>query len=188
MNIAGLVLAGGKSSRYGTQKLFAEYEGAPLVLKSVRAFQKASLSYYIVTNEELAAYFNKTDPFIIEQTPHEGPLSALYTGLHYVQQHNFTHVQVLAGDLPYIDESFTVFMQQQLYRHPDSDILLPVHRGLDQPLHGLYHVNCLSKIERLLPDYSSMRALYSTVHTKRINFSDEVPYFKNINRITDWSD
>ncbi|MFB4210306.1 molybdenum cofactor guanylyltransferase [Shouchella sp. JSM 1781072] len=188
MNIAGLVLAGGKSSRYGTQKLFADYEGAPLVLKSVRALQQAPLSYYIVTNEQLAAYFNKKNPFIIEQTPHEGPLSALYTGLHYVQQHHFTHVQVLAGDLPYIDESFTVFMQQQLNRYPDSDVLLPVHGGLDQPLHGLYSVNCLSTIERLLPDFSSMRALYSTVDTKRINFADDVPYFKNINRITDWRD
>ncbi|WP_054705323.1 molybdenum cofactor guanylyltransferase [Bacillus sp. JCM 19041] len=143
MKVAGLLLAGGRSSRYGKQKLFETYKNEPLFMKSVRAMCEAGIDdVYVVTNKELVSDFH-TLPTICEQTPFEGPLYALFEGMTRLKESGFSHFQVLAGDLPEIDASMVKYLMKTATAHDDSDIFLPEHLGRLQPLHGLYHRRCL---------------------------------------------
>ncbi|GAF22367.1 molybdopterin-guanine dinucleotide biosynthesis protein MobA [Bacillus sp. JCM 19047] len=188
MTGVGLILAGGQSKRYGKQKLFENYHNQPLVFQSIQAFKQAHMPYFIVTNNELANDFNGDVPIIVEQTAHLGPLSALCTGLEHIEPYGYSYVHVLAGDLPYIEASFVLTMQRYAQTFPESRILLPVQNEREQPLHAIYRLGCLQAIRALLPEQTSMRALYKGQNTKRLSFPNDVRFFKNINRTTDWRD
>ena len=45
MKIAGVVLAGGQSSRYGQPKMFELFAGLPLYKQSLIAFQKSTTAF-----------------------------------------------------------------------------------------------------------------------------------------------
>ncbi|KQL57105.1 MULTISPECIES: molybdenum cofactor guanylyltransferase [Bacillaceae] len=188
MTGAGLILAGGQSKRYGKQKLFENYHNQPLVNQSIQAFKQANLPYFIVTNDELANDFEGKGPIIVEQTAHLGPLSALCTGLEQIQSLGYSYGHVLAGDLPFIEASFILAMKRYAESFPEPTILLPVQNEREQPLHAIYRLACLPTIQALLPEQTSMRALYKARHTKRLSFPNDVRFFKNINRPTDWRD
>jgi len=62
MKIAGIVLAGGKSSRYGKPKTFETYQGKYFYQHSVEALKQNSLSPIVIaTNENLISYFEQDD-------------------------------------------------------------------------------------------------------------------------------
>lgn len=187
MRVAGLVLAGGRSSRYGKQKLFELFEDEPLFMKSVHAFMKSNiLSFHIVTNHELAKHFHPYS-VICESSSHEGPLAALFAGMSALTEQGYTHVHLLAGDLPGVDDRFVNQLLAYAEQYPEADILLPEYNQQLQPLHAIYHIRCLDLMAKIIPNEKSMKSLYEKANTKIISFSDDAPYFKNINYKKDWT-
>ncbi|QDI92161.1 molybdenum cofactor guanylyltransferase [Salicibibacter halophilus] len=186
MNVAGLLLAGGRSSRYGRQKLFEAYHGEPLYHQSIVTMQNAGISsIYIVTNPELAPVF-QNHPVIIEEQPHGGPLRALHTAMEKLSTEPFDWLQVLAGDVPYVDAVTVRSVLQTAHKRSDAAIILPTTDGRFQPLHAAYHMRCLPALRELVKKESSMKALYDTVHTHHLPFPADHPAFININRPEDW--
>jgi molybdenum cofactor cytidylyltransferase len=51
--ITGLLLAAGKSQRFGTQKLLAEYQGLPIVLHSARALSNCDRVIAIINDKDI---------------------------------------------------------------------------------------------------------------------------------------
>lgn len=82
MTIAGLIMAGGRSTRYGKQKLFEFHENEALWMKSVQALQKANIhDIYVLTNNNLNEHFLTHGVHVlIDQSPHAGRCT-LYTAL-----------------------------------------------------------------------------------------------------------
>lgn len=80
MNVAGVILAGGQSSRYGQPKMFETFEGLPLYKHSLNALQGNQLNPLVIaTNASLQPSFGPENvQWIIEQQPHQGPLFALH--------------------------------------------------------------------------------------------------------------
>ncbi len=78
MKIAGIILAGGKSSRYGKPKMFETYKGKCFYEYSVESLKDNSLSpIFISTNVNLLPCFKRDDvDFIIENEneAYQGPL------------------------------------------------------------------------------------------------------------------
>lgn len=187
MKVAGLLLAGGRSSRYGKQKLFESYHGEPLYHQSIVAMQNAGISsIYIVTNPELAPAF-QNHPVIIEEQPHGGPLRALHTAMENLSADSFEWLQVLAGDVPYVGGGIVSSILQTAKEHVTPDIVLPTTGGRFQPLHAAYHMRCLPSLRELIfKKESSMKALYDTVRTYQLPFPADHPSFININRPDDW--
>ncbi|MBB6450088.1 molybdopterin-guanine dinucleotide biosynthesis protein A [Geomicrobium halophilum] len=185
MKTAGVILAGGRSSRYGKQKLFEEYNGAPLYQQSITAMTNAGIpSIYIVTNQELACAFNHAN-VIIEPNAHGGPLSALYTAMEELSSHPFDWLQILAGDLPYMSKDIVQANLRAANSLPSADIILPTAKRY-QPLHAAYHMRLLPRLRELIKKESSMKALYETVNTYTLSFSPNHPAFININQPEDW--
>lgn len=190
MNIAGLVLAGGKSSRYGSQKLFADHQGIPLVMRSFIALEQAGIDdVYAVTNSALAPAFNKIGvPIICDTTPYEGPLIALQHAMEKGSAMGHEWFQVLAGDLPYIHSAMIKQLVYEARSTPGVDIVLPLSGTRAQPLHALYHRRCLGYFPKLKQEEKRMSALYQIATSKNVSFSVDEPAFININFQSDWKE
>ncbi|MGG4488328.1 molybdenum cofactor guanylyltransferase [Metabacillus idriensis] len=182
MKLAGIVLAGGQSRRFGSDKALEPYEDSTfldLALKNLKA----------VT--ETAAVIGRTDhakehvQFFSDSAQYKGmgPLAGLYTAMKEVQADWYL---VLACDMPLIDkEILTVLISGINEKQP---AVIPVVYGKCHPLCALYHFSILSEIERLL-DQKQLKMMtllnqLNPVYLDEANFSNP-ERFANINRRED---
>jgi molybdopterin-guanine dinucleotide biosynthesis protein A len=90
MRLLGAVLAGGRSSRFGSDKAQAQLGGTALVVHA-----RASLSQYVETVLLIGPGGIKDHPM-----PDLGPLGGIAGALRYASAHGFDAVVVTACDIP----------------------------------------------------------------------------------------
>ena len=101
LDVAAIVLAGGRSRRFGADKLRAEFAGLPLLHHTVRVAREVCEEVVVV-----AAYagalpdLGALDARVVrDRLDDEGPLAGAVTGLGAVRA---ARAVVLAGDAPYV--------------------------------------------------------------------------------------
>ena len=180
--ITGVILAGGKSSRFGRPKMFEIWQGQPLYEVGVNAFRALNFPIVIATNEELAPNFNtKNVNYITDEPMHEGPLFAL---CHVMQRVESDWYFMIAADMPYIHADFIAELSAHI--SDDVDAIIPTEDGKWQPLAGLYHRRALPKAMAALErNRRSMKTLLEEVRVSFVAMND-TNIFKNINYVEDW--
>lgn len=146
--LAAIVLAGGKSSRMGTDKALITVHGVPLLQKVCQVAQTVTETVYVVTPwgkryEEIIP----PDCQIIPEQQGEKPcpLIGFTQGLAQVQTE---WVLLLACDLPNLEATEVQRWVQYLPQvSPDTLALLPKHPKGWEPLCGFYHCCSLSWLE-----------------------------------------
>lgn len=95
-----IVLAGGASSRFGSDKLVATLDGRPLLHHALTCAAEVADHVIVVIGPDDTAP-DLVGPAIIARDPkaHDGPLAGLATGLRNVEPATDV-VLVLAGDMP----------------------------------------------------------------------------------------
>ncbi|MDC3417847.1 molybdenum cofactor guanylyltransferase [Aquibacillus salsiterrae] len=186
LHIAGVLLAGGKSRRYGSPKSFATHKGIPFYHYSIDALNSMCDELLIVTNQSLAQTFKEKEPNITivtdqDEVKGQGPLAGILTAMEQIDANWFF---ILPTDVPFMEK----WVVQQLIAAIDteSQVIIPTVAGRDQPLIGLYHSSVKQTISQLLQNEKrSMRALFENVHVKKITIDEEAP-FRNINAQEDY--
>lgn len=133
-HIETIILAGGKSSRMGTEKGLVQWKDKCFIEHVIDAVKHETNKLSIVTNQAHYDYLGyKTYPDIVQG---KGPLSGIHTGLTHA-----THPYVLfvSCDLPLISRSLIGFLRSNLLH---EDILVPTHHGITEPLCGIYSRRC----------------------------------------------
>lgn len=180
--ITGIILAGGKNSRMGTNKAFLNIDGVRLIDIIISIYREIFKEIIIVTNEPLA-YVEFNDATIVTDIyKNKGPLGGIYTGLFY-SRNNYAFVS--ACDMPYLNKDFILYLTEQTGKY---DIVVPVLADGFQPLHAIYSRNCLPAIKRLLTAdklkitgfYKEMRQM-SIPEEKTKPFDKDGRLFLNIN-------
>ena len=100
MTASGVVLAGGRSSRFGTDKLAAELDGMPLLQHAVTRVAEAAGEVVVVLAPGSARpAFPPGLPVrsAVDAREGQGPLEGLLAGLRAVRTE---HALVAAGDMP----------------------------------------------------------------------------------------
>ncbi len=92
--IAGVVLAGGKSSRMGQSKALLEYKGAPLLDHMIGVLNKVGLPEVYVSGE-FEGY-----RCIADSAPHEGPARAICDVLSVLKAYDA--VLFIPVDMPFL--------------------------------------------------------------------------------------
>ncbi|WP_203362606.1 molybdenum cofactor guanylyltransferase [Bacillus sp. REN10] len=186
MSVAGVVLAGGKSSRYGKPKMFEQLKGKPLYEYSLDALKHNKLHPLIIsTNKDLLPKFPQTETrFVIEEEQHyQGPLFAL----HYIMS-TITDVEwffILASDMPYMTSAFVETMLS--FTEDRYDAIVPSQPEKIQPLAAIYHRRSIDLAEQLLQQNKrSMQALLNKLHVRYVPFANDQQEFININSKEDW--
>ena len=184
-NISAYIMAGGKSKRFGKDKLIYNYKGKPLIEHVIDVLKPIFKKVYIITNDnEKLSYLNL--PIYSDIIQGLGPMGGILTALSYSETEL---VFCFAGDTPNINSDFIRYMISISDQH---DIIVPHFEKYYEALHAIYRKSCIPVIK----DYISrgnykIIDMYSEVDTRLVEkdeivkYSDVYMLFKNINYIDD---
>jgi molybdopterin-guanine dinucleotide biosynthesis protein A len=179
--MTGVILAGGKSTRMGTNKAFLELGGKKFIQRVIDVFLTLFDEILLISNEpELyKAWGFQVVPDVL---PDKGSLGGIYTGLVTASQ---DQAFFAACDMPFLNQNLIQYMIDQA---PGFDVVIPYapteenqsSEGL-HPLHAIYSKACTKPIERLLERNSfKIIGFFPEVRVRRILPAEIRPFDPNL--------
>ncbi|WP_298553242.1 molybdenum cofactor guanylyltransferase [uncultured Algibacter sp.] len=169
-NITGIILAGGKSSRMGSDKGFLILNNKPFVQYSIEALQPLVSEILIVSDD------SKYDSFGLKRindiTKDAGPVSGICSGL---EASSTEYNLILSCDIPLIKTEIL----QKLIDNIDntSQIIQAESNGKSMPLIALYKSNVLNTFNTFLKnDERRLRVAINSCKSKNIILEKELEF------------
>jgi molybdopterin-guanine dinucleotide biosynthesis protein A len=158
------ILAGGRSSRMGTDKAFVRVLGRPLIEDILAQLAGLGSETLIVTNRP-DDYAYLQIPLFGDVLPDKGALGGLYSALHAATQR---HVLCIACDMPFVVRPLLDYLISLI---PEGDAIVPRLGGEAEPFRAIYARDCLAPIRAAL-DAGRMRVI-SFFPAVRVRYVDE---------------
>lgn len=134
------IMAGGKSSRMGTDKAFVPFQGRPMIEIVIERVAGLGAETILITNKP-AEYAHLGLPMFGDVLPDHGPLGGIYTAVLRAQH---PYVLVVACDMPWLSPALLTY---QINLRHTADIIVPQWDKFPEPLHAVYSKACLPAIE-----------------------------------------
>lgn len=155
MNLAGALIAGGQSSRFGQDKAFLQFQGQSLAARLLGAMRQAGCSPLIFNGSRAPDDLGADVQVLADEQPGMGPLGGLATVLAQAQG----PVLVAACDMPGLNaEAMRSLMAAYA---PGKGGLVSEGEGGLEPLFAIYEPSLLPKMREALA--KGQRALYRMV-------------------------
>jgi molybdenum cofactor guanylyltransferase len=148
--IAVIVLAGGQSSRMGTDKALLEIEGKSLLQRACEVAATLTPQVYVLTawRDRYRSTLTEPSQFLVEYNPGSGPLVALTQGLTDISA---DWILLLACDLPLLDAQIIQNWANQLTGVPPSTLaVVPYQNSRWEPLCGFYRKQSLPSLQNFI--------------------------------------
>src|ERR1700719_1679834 len=134
---AGIILAGGRSQRMGTNKALLPLPGqaSETFLSHLVSTLAPLCAEVLVVARDPAQFADVILPdtrIVFDEKPGGGPLMGLYSGLNAMQS---TTALVVAVDMPFVQPALLAFL---LAHHLENMLLVPVVGGVPQVLLAIY--------------------------------------------------
>jgi len=142
VDVTGVLLAGGKSRRMGTDKRFLHVGEKTLFDRTLHTLRKVFTEVLVVIAQD-SEPLDAPVPVLRDVIPNCGSLGGLFTGL---KQSKTPYVFVVACDMPFLEVQV---IQALLQRRGDADVVMAKMQGL-QPMHAVYGKGCLPVMEDML--------------------------------------
>ena len=141
--VTGVILAGGQSSRMGSNKALLPYRGGRFVEAIHRQLAGIFSEVLLVTNTPEQYAFLPCRK-VMDLHPGMGTLAGLYAGLYHSTT---SHIFAVACDMPYLNSAL---IRRIAALEDGSAVIIPEgDKGLE-PLHALYGRQCLAPMEQAL--------------------------------------
>ena len=184
-DITAFIIAGGRSRRFGRDKLLHEYRGKPIIKHAVDSLASVFADIVIIANEVEKFSFLGL-PVYVDIIQGIGPIGGIYTALSNLKTEK---AFCFAGDMPNIDPGFIEYM---IAVSGDYDVVVPHVDNYYEALHTIYSKRCLVLMKENISkgDYKIIN-LFDHCSIRRIeqaeieNHSSAKEIFKNINYIND---
>jgi molybdopterin-guanine dinucleotide biosynthesis protein A len=162
--VTGVILAGGKSTRYGSNKALADVHGTKLIERVVQTMEPLFERLLLVTNTP-HEYSYLELPMVEDLIKGLGPIGGIHTGLETISDDAGFFV---ACDMPYLNEHLLRYM---VTLKEDFDAVIPRVGRMVEPLHALYTKQCLPAIRESIDSrlYQAMRFF----HKIRVRYVEE---------------
>ena len=186
--MTSIILAGGKSSRFGRSKALQIIKGKSLIQWVVDHLAILSTEIIIVTAHGEAITCSPTVRIktVADIYPSKSPLVGIYSGLIASAS---PRAIVVGCDMPFLSVGLLEYMVQICY---SFDIVVPQIKNNFEPLCAVYSKNCVAPIRWLLKQNElRISKLFTLVKSKYIEkdeinkFDPEHLSFFNINSGTD---
>lgn len=143
MHFTAVVLAGGRSTRMGEDKAFADLRGKPLVEWVLDALEPLTRTFVLVVNDpaKFAPYAGRAR-IAVDDPPGHGPLAGLRTGLRVARDE---WVFATSCDAPFLQPAFVQALQRHTRGH---DAAIPGTPQERWPLTAFYHRRCIAAMDR----------------------------------------
>ena len=162
---SALILTGGTSNRFGSDKSEAILQGNTLIDYLISSIP-AGVPVVIVgpARDEFAT----TIRVVQEDSPGGGPVAGIAAGLPLIETE---YVSVLATDMPY-SAALVPLLMLDLSDEVDGAIVVD-EEGFQQPFSGIYRTLVLKRaLEEIAPvSGQSMRKLLNQLHVKQVRLS-----------------
>jgi len=142
-DFSAVVLAGGRSSRMGSDKLFLEWEGQTLLERAIVLAKRVADEVLISVSHPLQGVSPVVGQ-IVDLVPGQGPLMGLYTALRACRS---PRALVFSPDLPFLPHELLLSIKKA---STAFDVIVPRWGGRTEPLCGVYSKTVLSAIEACL--------------------------------------
>ncbi len=147
MEINGIVLAGGKSLRFGNDKVSEAIGSKSLLQQVITSLRFLGGEIIVVTSDEHPISESIDHPklrILTDILPGKGPLGGLYTGLAAsTTEYNL----VVASDMPFLNEALLRYL---IEISEGYDITVPRVGKLVEPLHAIYARSCLDPMAEMI--------------------------------------
>lgn len=163
-DLTTVIMAGGKSSRMGTDKSFVPLLGKPMVEHVLDSVAGLGQEQIIITNRpDDYAYLNL--PMYGDIYLDKGPLGGFHSALSHATTH---YILVVACDMPWLNRPLLEYM---ISIRETADIIVPRWEKYPEPLHAIYSQRCLEPITaNLEADILKLTAFFGKVS---LNFLDQ---------------
>ncbi|MBW2484004.1 MAG: molybdenum cofactor guanylyltransferase [Deltaproteobacteria bacterium] len=185
-DIAGVILAGGRSSRFGSNKALTLIDGKPLIRHVADLMAGLFQECLLVTNTPEEYEFLSL-PMTHDRYQDCGPLAGIHAALLEI---NKERAFVVACDMPNLSRELIRYICS--INEQEYDVIIPWLEKGQEPLFGIYHKNSLPVIESFLQqkDFQIIKA-FEGLKVRRVSekevrsITGSLNCFKNINRPTD---
>jgi molybdopterin-guanine dinucleotide biosynthesis protein A len=183
--MTSIVLAGGKSLRFGRDKALEEIGGRSLIERVIERLSLLGGDIIVVTSssDQLPDLGVK---HVVDSYPGKGNLVGIYSGLREAAS---SHSLVVGCDMPFLN---VALLRHLIALSPGFDVVIPrVEKGVE-PLHAVYSKDCLAPIEatlgegkrRIVDFFPAVRVRYiETTEIERID-PQQLSFF-NVNSEND---
>lgn len=185
-DLTAFVLAGGKSSRMGSDKAFLEFEGRTLLARAVELARSVAPQVYIVGSREKFGEFGAVVEDIFRDC---GPLAGIHAALRSSQ----TELNLmLAVDMPFVPRTFLQYLLGESEAARDAMVIVPRAERRRQTLCAIYRRDFADVAQTALSRGSNrIDILFGTVPVRvieedelqRAGFSPAI--FRNLNTPAD---
>jgi molybdopterin-guanine dinucleotide biosynthesis protein A len=185
--LTAFVLAGGRSSRMGTEKALLKLDGETLLARALALARDVAPDVRIVGSK---SKFGQFAPVVEDIYPDQGPLAGIHAALNVTpSQLNL----VLAVDLPFLEKKFLEYLVAEAHS-TRAVVTVPRASGGYQPLCAVYHRDFGRLAETALASgQNKIDSLFAGIalriidehELKRFAFSPAM--FDNLNTREDWN-
>ena len=142
-DVTGIILAGGKSSRFGSDKALFEFNGKKLVEYSIEKLSPICNRLLLSTNQPEKYAFTGLKT-VTDIYPDCGPVGGIHACLlHSGTEHNL----VIGCDLPWLETSIFQFLLQKSFGY---QVVMPSHKGFRETMASYFHKSCADTLEQAL--------------------------------------
>jgi molybdenum cofactor guanylyltransferase len=182
-DLSGFILAGGKSSRMGTDKALIVFQNEPLLVRMINQIEPFCNQVFISGSNPDYSGFDA--PLIPDVFPECGPISGLYSCL---KSSSSGWNLIVSVDSPFVNEELLSLL---LSHATGCDCVIPQHESGVEPLIGIYHKKSLPVIEDMIHfgDFKLMNLL-AKLNTKHLDCNPLIlkypRLFFNLNSLEDF--
>lgn len=159
----GIVLSGGRNTRFPYPKGFIEIEGKSIIERNIELLRPVVREVVISANEP-ERYFRLGLPIIGDVADSGGPLSGIYSALKCTAA---DRALVVACDMPFIKQELIGYITDVTA----GEAVVPFFNGKPQPLPASYSSSALGVMEEALA--SGDRSLVGLIKKIEARFIDE---------------
>jgi molybdopterin-guanine dinucleotide biosynthesis protein A len=186
-DVTAFILAGGQSSRMGTEKAFLELEGQLLIDRMIGIAKTVSEQLRIVGPKQKFAAFGQ---IALDIYPDRGPLGGIHAALN-ISRTEFN--LMLAVDMPFIEPHFLEYLLKQAV-HSEALVTVPQVGGGFQPLCACYRKEFEEVAEKALAaGHNKIDSLFAPAITRVIDEPEfaklglPATMFRNLNTQEDFA-
>lgn len=182
MNAGAIILAGGNSTRMGTNKALLKINGMTNIERIVAILRPVFPQPILITNDTGAYTFLGVQT-VSDHYPGKGPLAGIHAGL---AASPFAVNVIVACDMPFVSAKVAAALVK---KSPGYDAVVPVIAGRPQPLFAVYQKKLADAAEVLLQEgrlrikdlLAGLNVLYLTEEELRLDEDCLERLFFNMN-------
>jgi molybdopterin-guanine dinucleotide biosynthesis protein A len=180
------ILAGGKSSRMGTDKSFVPLLGRPMIEHVLERVADLGQRETILIVNRPDDYAHLGLPMFGDVIPDKGSLGGIYSAIHCSRSDS---TLVLACDMPLVNPPLLRYMIALRGEEGGPyDVIVPRVEDHPQGLHAIYSRSCLESIRACIDaDHLKVIGFYDQMHVRYLDAAEYARFdpqgrsFQNIN-------